>query len=378
MRVGSETGSVMDRRVVLHIGTMKTGTSFIQSVLGSNKADLAEAGVVFPGGFGVQARAVRDMLKLPRQPRRNRRRWGQLAEQVHAGDATAIFSMEFLSFAGEEQVPRLVEPFAGLDVRVVLTVRDQFRVLPAQWQTYTRNFGTDGWEDYLRHVQPSRMGSGRNTRAFKTFHRAQDIETILSRWSSVPGVSSVEVVTVPPSGAPREELWHRFCAAAGIPAPDVSLDEVRDNESLGYASCDYLRRANVHLQDVAPRRYRKGMRPLASRVLVPLRAEETRPQLDQKAATYARTRNAEIRDLLTRGGHRLHGSLEDLPVPRDLTGYSTPITTPPHEQVLRAARAVWDDAASTVGVAEGSRPEGLDDLVADGTRLLRQANAWDG
>jgi len=367
----------MDRRVVLHIGTMKTGTSFIQSVLGSNKAELAEAGVVFPGGFGVQARAVRDMLKLPKHPRRNRRRWGKLAEQAHAGDGTAIYSMEFLSFAGEEQVPELVAPFAGLDVRVVLTVRDQLRVLPAQWQTYTRNFGMDGWEDYLRHVQPTRLGSGRNTRAFKTFHRAQDVTTIMSRWS-VPGVSSIEVVTVPPSGAPREELWHRFCAAAGISGPEVSLEGVRDNESLGYASCDYLRRANAHLQEVVPRQYRKGMRPLASRVLVPLRSEETRPQLDLKAATYARARNAEVRELLTHGGHRLHGSLDDLPVPEDLDGYPARLTPPPHEQVLRAARAVWDDAASRTGVAASSRPEDLDDLVADGTRLLRQANEWDG
>ena len=79
---------------------------------------------------------------------------------------------------------------------------------------------------------------------------------------------------------------------------EVSLEEVRDNESLGFASFDYLRRANAHLQDVPPRRYRKAMRPLAREVLVPLRSTENRPQLDRRAATYARSRNAEIRDLV--------------------------------------------------------------------------------
>jgi hypothetical protein len=243
----------MKRRVVLHIGSMKTGTSFIQSVLGHNEDALADAGFEFlGGGFGVQTRAVRDMLKLPRDPGRNRRRWRKLAVEARASERTGIVSMEFLSFAGEEQVRRMLAPFSKFDVQVVLTVRDQFRVLPAQWQTYTRNFGTDGWEDYLRHVQPSRGHSARDTRAWKTFHRAQDITTILSRWSAA-GAASVDVVTVPPPGSPREELWHRFCAATGIPADGTVLDGVRDNESLGYASCDLLRRMNEHLQDVAPR-----------------------------------------------------------------------------------------------------------------------------
>ena len=34
-------------RVVLHIGAMKSGTSFIQNVLGHNKARLQDAGVLF-------------------------------------------------------------------------------------------------------------------------------------------------------------------------------------------------------------------------------------------------------------------------------------------------------------------------------------------
>lgn len=367
----------MERRVVLHIGTMKTGTSFIQSVLGDHKAELAAAGVDFPGGFGIQARAVREMLKLPKQPRKNSRRWTKLATGVREGDRVGIFSMEFLSFAGPEQVRRLLEPFAGLDVRVVLTVRDQFRVLPAQWQTYTRNFGTDDWPGYLRHVQPARSGGGQDTRAFRTFHRAQGIATMLSRWGSAPGVSSVEVVTVPPSGAPREELWHRFCAAAGIESPEVSLEEVRDNESLGYASCDYLRRANTHLQDVVPRSYRKAMRPLAREVLVPLRSTEPRPQLDLEAATYARARNAELRELLATDRYRLWGSPDDLPVPADLGGFEVRITPPPAEQVLRAATAVWDHVAAATSTPPASRPADLDGLVADGTRLLRRANGWD-
>jgi hypothetical protein len=367
----------MKRRVVLHIGSMKTGTSFIQSVLQRNETVLSEAGFEFlGGGFGVQSRAVRDMLKLPRDPGRNRRRWKKLATQARAGERTGIVSMEFLSFAGEEQVRRLVAPFSAFDVQVVLTVRDQFRVLPAQWQTYTRNFGTDAWDDYLRHIQPSWGRSGRSTRAWKTFHRAQDIASILSRWQSA-GVSSVDVITVPPPGAPREELWHRFCAATGIPATGTVLEGVRDNVSLGYASCDFLRRANEHLADIAPRRYRKVMRPLASTVLAPLRDSETRPELDVRGATFARSRNEEVRGLLGSGAYQLWGSLDDLPVPGDLGSFPHSVPPPPAGDVLRAARAVWDHLAEQTGTPAASRPDDLDALVVEGTRLLRQVNRWD-
>ncbi|MEZ5096667.1 MAG: hypothetical protein R2731_11460 [Nocardioides sp.] len=249
----------MSARVVLHIGTMKSGTSFIQSVLGANQRELAAQGCVFLGGrFGAQSRAVRDIYRLPAQPRRNRRRWARLAAQARELDAgAALVSMEFLSFAGDAAVAEFLEPLEGLDVRVVLTVRDQFRAIPAQWQTYTRNFGTDAWPAYLRAIQAPRLRGTRPSRAYSTFHRAQDVVPMLQRWGHAAGVSGLDVVTVPGPGAPRDELWRRFAAVAGVPQGVVDLERSRDNPSLGFASCDYLRRLNTHLADVAPRRYRR-------------------------------------------------------------------------------------------------------------------------
>ena len=146
----------MGRRVVLHIGAMKTGTSYVQSVLGSNKDELVGTGVEFLGGFARQTKAVRDVLRLPKDERRNRRRWEKIARAAHEMDGhTGIVSMEFLSFAAPRHVEAFLAPLEGLDVRVLLTVRDQLRVVPAQWQTYTRNLGTDDWSGYLRAIEAS-------------------------------------------------------------------------------------------------------------------------------------------------------------------------------------------------------------------------------
>ena len=53
----------MADRVVLHIGSMKSGTSFIQNVLGNNREALAEHGITFAGErWRDQVTAVQDLI----------------------------------------------------------------------------------------------------------------------------------------------------------------------------------------------------------------------------------------------------------------------------------------------------------------------------
>jgi hypothetical protein len=360
-------------RVVLHIGTMKSGTSFVQSALASNPAVLDAAGARYLAAkFGRQAKAVRDMYRHPARPRR----WDAMAREARLFDGDAgVISMEFLSFAQDEQVEHFLAPLADLRVEVVLTVRDQFGAIPAQWQTFTRNFGTDGWDTYLRRIDAPSFGRRRRSRAAVTFRRAQDVVGILGRWSADSRVASVTVVTLPPPGAPREELWRRFCRAARLPIEHAELGEVHENTSLGYASCDVLRRLNVHLDDVKPRFYRKVMRPLARDALAPLRASETRPELHRRGAELATDLNRQIRDTVSRSSFGLVGSLDDLPVP-DRVDSPHQVVPPPPDDVRRAALAVRSCAAEALDVPPGPAPTDLDELVAETARVLRKANDW--
>ena len=369
----------MAGRVVLHIGAMKTGTSYLQSVLGSNQQGLEDAGFTFLGGkFGIQARAVRDVLNLPRSPGKNRVRWAALAEEAHKLEGrTGIVSMEFLSFAGPRHVRAFLQPLEGLQVDVIATVRDQFRVIPAQWQTYTRNYGTDDWDTYLRRIEPTKLPR-QQSRAFRTFHRAQDVLPALERWRETDQVATTHVMTVPGPGAPREELWHRFRAAAGIPDVAVDVEGVHDNASLGFGSCDYLRRVNPYLQDVPARRYRKGMRAVVTSALVPRRQSESRPELDLRAAKYARTLNEELRSGIAGSDYRLWGSLEDLPVPADLSAYPKTAPAVPRDEVDGAARAVWSHLAAQLGEVDRRSPAALDAVVKDTAEMVRAVNRWGG
>jgi hypothetical protein len=363
-------------RVVLHIGTMKSGTSFVQSALMANTAALEAAGARYLGGtFGRQAKAVRDVYQSPRRPARHGR-WRALADEARAFEGSAgIISMEFLSFADEGRLRVLLEPFDGLEVEVVLTVRDQFHAIPAQWQTYTRNFGTDAWATYLRRIDASSWIRGSQSSAARSFRRSQDAVRMLERWSSDTRVARLTVVTVPPPDAPREELWRRFCRAMRVSVESADLDRTKENASLGYASCDFLRRLNVYLGDVRPRLYRKGTRPLARGVLAPLRDSEGRPGLDRRGAELARDLNRRIRDAVGRGRYDAVGSLDDLPVP-DRVAAPERVIPPPDGDVRRAALAARDHAVAALRTAPGPAPDTLDDLVAEAARLLRKANGW--
>ena len=54
----------MGKRIVLHVGAMKSGTSYLQTLLMDNKARLAEHGVVVPGArWGDQVAGVSHVLE---------------------------------------------------------------------------------------------------------------------------------------------------------------------------------------------------------------------------------------------------------------------------------------------------------------------------
>lgn len=359
----------MTRRVILHVGAMKTGTSFVQSVLATHREALAAAGVGYPSG---SPHAVLDLLKLPRQPQRNRERWQALA----ATDGDLLVSMEFLSFAQERQVAAALEPFAGDRVEVVVSVRDQLGAIPAQWQTYCRNLGTEAWPDYLRSIEPGFLGRPRRTRAYRTFHRAQQIPAFVRRWEEATGVASVHVVTVPPSGSPPEVLWQRFSAAAGLPEIEVDLSVVHSNPSLGYGSCDFLRRANTHLAAVEPKLYRRGVRQLARGALVVRRGEESRPVLDRGGVRLGLAINQEVRAFLEERGYPVFGDLGDIRLEAET--HEVPDRAPAVEgaETRDAALAARAWLAARLDEEPAPAPEALDDLVHDTCVLMGRVNDW--
>ena len=178
--------------------------------------------------------------------------WPRLVEEIARWDGperhTAIISMEFLGPTPVEDIERVVSSLAPADVRVVLTVRDLSRNIPAMWQEGLKNGNSWHWREFLEDIERPR--ETRTDRA-KKFWRHMNYPFIARRWMEVVGADAVTVVTVPHPGADPRLLWDRFCSVVGLdPAPfDVSG---RSNTSLGAASAQVLRALNEALPEGMP------------------------------------------------------------------------------------------------------------------------------
>lgn len=301
----------MAERVVLHIGSMKSGTSFIQNVLGHNKDLLAERGVLFPGPrWKAQVAAVRDLAggAEPGGP------WDVLCDEVNAWSGTAVISMEFLGPRSKAQIERVVASFPDSPVEAVLSCRDLARQIPAMWLESVQNGSTTGWQDYLDAVRTE----DRSVIAGKNFWRHQAIPAMARRWAGGLAPGALTVLTVPRPGAPTDLLWQRFASIIGADADSCDLD-VRANPSIGLATAQVLLRLNRRMRKedgTLPASYDTYVKhTLAKRGLVARQRVEPRLGLDE--AWVVKRGRAQVNRLRS-DGHRVVGDLDELlpePVP---------------------------------------------------------------
>lgn len=302
----------MAERVVLHVGLMKSGTSFVQRLAAGNADLLAERGVRFLGrNWAAQVRGVSEVLGRQRvaiEPEDGA--WRALVDEAGQFPGTALISMEYLGPASRTRIADILDSFRGTPVEVVVTARDLGRGVPAMWQEALKNGQQITYDEYVAAVETRQEGLGRR------FWREQDAEAVIRRWAAADGVSAATVVTVPRPGAPSELLWERFTEALGIDPAGVELPGPA-NESLGAASAEVLRLLNTHVEDLDYAQYvRRIKQPLAKRTLGARRGAEPAVGFDPPRWLHRRSRRmiAGLRD----SGARIIGDLAELepaPVP---------------------------------------------------------------
>jgi hypothetical protein len=302
-------------RLVLHVGAMKSGTTFVQSRLFAHRDELAERGVLVPGQRRrSQTLAVQQLL------RGGGPMWDRQAAAVSRHPGTSVVSMELLGPAPTETVRALRDAVPN-DVEVVITARDLNRSIPAMWQETLQNGRSWHWHEYVAGVEADRPSTRRGrpaTPAGRAFWIQQDLVRMARTWADVFGAEHVSVVTVPRPGGDRELLWTRFAGIAGPELADLRAEPER-NESLGAASALAVRRLNELLDEaglVFPRGHQLRKRLLTKQVLAARKRLE--PAIGLPVAEWVAPETAHQRAGLEDLGVRLVGDWADLdPVPVD-------------------------------------------------------------
>lgn len=295
----------MAQRVVLHVGSMKSGTSYLQGLMMANRDLLAERGILLPGRtWRDQVSGVAEVLDRSRvavAPQEGD--WERLVDEMARWHGTGLISMEFLGPIGLRKIERIVSSFPAGTVEVVITARDVNRQVPAMWQEAVKNGRSFTFEEYVDAVR-------RNEGPGRVFWREQSIGAICRRWSDVLGLDKVRLVTVPRPQAPQEELWRRFSDAIAIDGHGVAMPESA-NESLGAASVEVLRRLNERLDDLEFPDYAPVVKHrLAKRVLAARRASESHVGFDVPA--WLPERSSRMIENIRALGVEVFGDLTDL------------------------------------------------------------------
>ena len=316
-------------KVFVHIGPLKTGTTYIQAVLYQNRKALAQNGVVLPRAtFGQHVRSVLDLMgrRMSRDTGGPGGHWQLLVDEVASADAhTGVMSMEFLCTAPPKVVRQLVDSLAPAQVHVIWTARDLTKVLPAAWQTLLRNKQSQTWPDYVDAVHrsadsgalsrvPNKLLRGRGTEASgHRFWRQQDPRQSLAPYLEHIPAERVHVVTVPPSGSPPELLWQRFSAAVGLDPEAYDINVPRTNTSLGGVECEVLRRVNEQITGrVQGSTYNQLVKVFLAREVLERRQQSFPLVLPAGEREWVAERAADAVAFLSSGGFTLHGDLGDL------------------------------------------------------------------
>ncbi len=310
----------MARRVYLHIGTMKSATTYVQHWGDLNRGALAEAGVLWPE-LGLPFAAVNDLLGKTGARRPSEGAWAGLDAQLrqHAGDA--VVSNELLAMLGPRRISRLVDAFAPAEVHVVLTARDLARVIPSQWQTTLKNGSTLTWARFATAIcsdavaettEPEAIDTSGADQPAEWFWRRQDLPAIVRKWQQAVGAGRLTVVTVPPTGSAPRVLEARFASAIGV-GDHAFAPPAYANTSLGAHSAELIRRVNKLTAGLDREYQRMGVRNALARLVLAERASaEPRCRLSAEQLAWARDQAWVMVGELEQLRVRVVGDLADL------------------------------------------------------------------
>jgi glycosyltransferase involved in cell wall biosynthesis len=300
------------KRLFLHIGAPKSGTTFLQTVLWNNRALLEADNVLLPGrdlfDYNLAVTALRHPQPHTKLQHRAKATWRRLREEMDAWSGDAIVTNEWFVRANAEQAARARRDLADAELHIVYTARAFVHQIPAAWQETLKLGRGRSMSDFIAGLDDDKA---------QWSWWALDPALALERWSADLPPDRVHVVTVPPPGSDPGLLWTRLCSVLGIDPQRYDSTTAEANESLGAEAARLLERMGPDLRsaigaDDAPwtEQYRWIRRYLGHELLVPLAGSRIGANPEQAAALHARSVAAA--HALGDAGYDIVGDLDDL------------------------------------------------------------------
>ncbi|MCB1385676.1 MAG: hypothetical protein KDJ80_07015 [Nitratireductor sp.] len=238
------------KRIILHVGTEKTGTTSIQKYFWDNREKYRERGLCYPECLGTQnhvglvtcargfaendsIRILQEIYSRSTHERYKRRARLQFRREIENFD-TIVLSNEHLSarLRKPEEFKRL-KSFLDVeanDVKVVLYVRRQDEFLISSYTAHILAGSTAPF---------SIPGVDRG-------HMRYNYRLLLDRWAEAFGIGNLTVRKYQKASFPDGSVVKDFCKTVGIDSLGQQAD-YNENTSLDANKLEFLRRLNKFL-----------------------------------------------------------------------------------------------------------------------------------
>jgi hypothetical protein len=326
------------QRVVLHVGTPKSGTTFLQRALWRHREELAAMGVTCAGNrhfdmFHAAIELRESYAFWGRRPDDLAGTWQRLSDEARDYPGITIMSHELLGAARREQVDTGLAALEGLDVHLVVTARDLARQVASDWQERVKNGNPVTFAQFCANVGLERQNG---------FWRNQHLIGVFDRWTRAIPPENVHLVVAPPSGAAPDVLWRLFGDAAGFDAGafDPTTEEPTANKTLGAVQVSVLRRVNEVLDGrIEQPHYSKVVkRVFAQSILAGQKSAPAQcpPELVEQLDRIAARQN----DKIVKRGYQVHGDLEHLVPAPGAGAWVDPDAVDPAAETAAAVAAI--------------------------------------
>ena len=291
--------------VYLHVGPVKTGSSYLQSIMWNSRDALREQGILLPithpNEFFLAANDMQDDQFVLVETPGSEGAWARVAARATSWPGRALITCELLGFSEQDHVQRIATSLAPATLHLIVMARCRADVLPSIYQEKIKMVDPDqSWEDFLR--------------AYRASHGAWRLSpgAILGRWLPHVDRQRVHVLTVPHHRA-DSLLLHRFAEVLGIDDSRLVTAGAHANASLDAIDVELLRRVTAR---TAGQLDRRAQRCLINDGLLPVLRGLDRPRRPfrlpasfQLLMTEAAARDIEA---ISATGCHVHGDLDEL------------------------------------------------------------------
>lgn len=213
------------RKLVIHAGFHKTGTTALQHSLSASGSALHKQGWVYPVLSHGQSQSDSALALAKRGwgwkgggskpiPMKT---WNRLVTRINRDSGNSVISSEFFSELQLTHIEKIKTAFPKHEIQIVFTIRALDAIFPSNFQQALKGGSDLGYEDWLERILNDYQNGKRSS-----FWRRNQHALVIERWVDVFGKEQVTLITSDVQN--QRALYERFETLLGL-KPDSLVRE---------------------------------------------------------------------------------------------------------------------------------------------------------